>query len=314
MTDALQCLKSLHHTEEEKRNTRKIQVSVKNGLKPLPMEICFLKKKKNLKKKTVQNPNRQVGISNVVQTLHPAFRRLASAGSVCSGLRTATETFPCSCSHRDWWKHAGVSAFFKRANVQKPMPTPSSLRVPCGSVLEYRRLCLEQTSGTKIKTRVYRKHGTVSKQRTQHRCGAGTTGNRWTKWSSRAPYFARVCPRPSSALNPSLALLPCRTKRSAFRKLRRCGLRETPRLRLALTWGSCACRSLRSSCPCRVCLLCLRSAATAGDTQSRVRGLRSDTIEAQRQVSYGVTRLTWLSLSAPIPRELSRLSITMLSW
>lgn len=54
----------------------------------------------------------------------------------------------------------------------------------------------------------------------------------------------------------------------SFSKRRRYRPEKTWRLSLALTWGSCVCRSLRSSCLCRVCL-CLRSATIQDGTVRR---------------------------------------------
>lgn len=94
MKDALQCLKSLHHTEE-KNTPEKYRFPSKKWTGTVS-EVSFFKKKKKYKAQ-----NGEVALSNVARMLRPASRRLASAGSVCSALRIETEMFPSSCSRRD---------------------------------------------------------------------------------------------------------------------------------------------------------------------------------------------------------------------
>lgn len=131
------------------------------------------------------------------------------------------------------------------------------------------------------------------------------------KTCSEPTYSARVCPRPSSDPSPSLDLLPCRTRTThhlSAKRWRGDGGGRTCRLGSVPTWDSCVCRSSRSSCPCRVCPPCLRSAAAQDEGRSVRR--RSDADGA----AGGRFFFTWPSLSPPIPRELSRRSIAMLSW
>lgn len=169
-------LKVLHRTQKGKKRepevTRKISFPSKMDWKTLKKHFYLFKnmyKNKMARSFMIWPPLAislgQTEVSTVDRRLLPASRHPASAGSVCSELRRATETFLCSCSLRGCWHDRQTD----RHNITKIdlitalKPTVSPLfsvtltlpflHGPCDSVLGWHRLCLQQ------KTQNNQKHG-----------------------------------------------------------------------------------------------------------------------------------------------------------